>query len=71
MKNDLFTYHQKRIARQTLKLSDIGAFILGGMTKDEARMILKNEPSDDLNIDEMQYNQKNSLGISPDGRIST
>ena len=33
--------HQLRIAYDTLKLSDIGAQILGGMTKDEAREIIQ------------------------------
>lgn len=32
--------HQLRIARQTLRYSDAGARIMGGMTKDEARQIL-------------------------------
>ncbi len=33
--------HQLRIAKQTLKMSDSGAKIMGGMTKDEARTFLK------------------------------
>lgn len=33
--------HQLRIARRTLKLSDVGARILGGMTKEEAREIIR------------------------------
>ena len=32
--------HQLRIAERTLKLSDIGALMLGGMTKQEAREII-------------------------------
>ncbi len=32
--------HQLRIAKDTLKLSDIGAKIMGGMTKDEAKKLL-------------------------------
>ena len=32
--------HQKRIAKSTLKMSDVGARIMGGMTKEEARRIL-------------------------------
>jgi len=32
--------HQLRIARDTLKLSDIGARILGGMSKEEARAVI-------------------------------
>ena len=38
---DVFQKHQIRIAMRTLELSDIGASIMGGMTKDEARAILK------------------------------
>lgn len=37
---DIFRKHQIRIAKRTLELSDFGAKILGGMTKDEARIIL-------------------------------
>lgn len=33
--------HQFKIAKDTLRLSDAGAFILGGMTKDQARSFLK------------------------------
>lgn len=32
--------HQKKIAIKTLKMSDIGAAIMGGMTKNEARNFL-------------------------------
>lgn len=38
---DTFDKHQLRIARHTLKLSDVGAMIMGGMTKEEARQIIK------------------------------
>jgi hypothetical protein len=34
-------WHQIQIAKKTLKYSDIGAEIMGGMTKDEARTLLK------------------------------
>ncbi len=33
--------HQLKIARRTLELSDVGARILGGMTKAEARAVIK------------------------------
>ena len=33
--------HQVKIARRTLRCSDIGALILGGMTKEEAREVLR------------------------------
>ena len=32
--------HQYKIARDTLRLSDVGVLILGGMTKEEARNFL-------------------------------
>ena len=32
--------HQVKIAKATLKMSDIGAAIMGGMTKEHARQIL-------------------------------
>ncbi len=32
--------HQLKIARQTLKYSDAGALIMGGMTKAEAREVI-------------------------------
>jgi len=32
--------HQRKIAYATLKMSDAGAVIMGGMTKQEARKIL-------------------------------
>ena len=37
----IFKKHQLKIAKISLQLSDEGAFILGGMTKQEARKILK------------------------------
>jgi hypothetical protein len=36
-----FDKHQIAIAKKTLKMSDVGASIMGGMTKDEARKILE------------------------------
>ena len=38
---DVFQQHQKKIAISTLKMSDMGANIMGGMSKDEARAFLK------------------------------
>jgi hypothetical protein len=32
--------HQLKIARDTLRLSDFGARIMGGMTKEEARAVI-------------------------------
>lgn len=39
----VFLTHKLNIARKTLELSDEGALILGGMTKEEAREILRKE----------------------------
>lgn len=38
---NVFDKHQKRIAKDTLKMSDAGASIMGGMTKEEARQVLQ------------------------------
>lgn len=32
--------HQLKIARQTLRYSDVGALIMGGMTKPQARAVI-------------------------------
>jgi hypothetical protein len=32
--------HRIKIAKDTLKMSDVGAHIMGGMTKEEARNLL-------------------------------
>jgi len=37
---DVFNRHQRAVARRTLEMSDEAVFILGGMTKAEAREIL-------------------------------
>ena len=37
----VFDKHQLNIARKTLKMSEIGARIMGGMTHEEAREIIK------------------------------
>ena len=37
----VFDRHQLKIARRTLKLSDAGALILGGMTKEQAHEVIK------------------------------
>lgn len=37
----IFDKHQLKIAKATLKMSEIGAKIMGGMTHDEARAIIR------------------------------
>ena len=49
MMEDVARKHQLKIARDTLRMSDVGALIMGGMTKEEARDFLrkyggKNDP---------------------------
>ena len=39
---DLFTEHQIKIAKATLKMNDVGVAVMGGMSKSEAREILRN-----------------------------
>lgn len=38
---DVFRKHQLRIARDTLRLSDVGARVMGGPSKEEARAFLR------------------------------
>ena len=37
----IFEKHQLKIAKNTLKMSDVGARIMGGMTKEEAKKIIE------------------------------
>ena len=37
----VFEHHQLQIAKKTLGYSDTGAFIMGGMTKPQARAFLR------------------------------
>ena len=46
MKNNTLSVpekHQFKIAKSTLRMSDIGARIMGGQTKEEAREFLRNK----------------------------
>lgn len=38
---NVFDKHQIKIAKDTLRLSNAGALVLGGMTKEEARDVLQ------------------------------
>ena len=42
--------HQLAIARSTLRMSDTGAMIMGGMTKEEARQFLRAQGWSDKRI---------------------
>ena len=37
----VFDRHRLNIARATVRMSDVGALIMGGMTKEEARDVIK------------------------------
>jgi hypothetical protein len=39
--SDVFMEHQIKIAKATLKMNDVGVAVMGGMSKDEAREILR------------------------------
>lgn len=54
---DTFTKHQIKIAKSTLKMSDSGARIMGGMTKDEARAILRKNGYSDQAIRSMEESE--------------
>jgi len=41
--NDIFWKHRVRIAKDTLKMSDEGALMMGGMTKEDARWVLRED----------------------------
>lgn len=56
--NDVFKKHQTRIAKQTLKYSDVGASIMGGMTKQEAREFLRSQGYSVKKIEELERNPR-------------
>ena len=41
MSMDVFRKHQLNIAKKTLRLSNVGVLVMGGMTKEDAREFLK------------------------------
>ena len=41
MRLNVFDKHQLKIAKSTLKMSDLGALCAGGMTKEEAHAVIK------------------------------
>ena len=46
----VFDKHQLKIARQTLKMTDAGALIMGGMTKQEAVKVIKRLTGKDVKV---------------------
>ena len=61
-----FDKHQLAIAKKTLKMSDQGALVMGGMTKPEAREFLKKMGYTDKQITKME---ENIINIPEDVRI--
>ena len=60
---NVFDKHQLRIAKDTLKMSDAGALIMGGMTKDQAwKIIQKLQPTDRFR--NTQVNKDSEVGYS-------
>jgi len=51
---NVFDKHQIKIAKDTLKMHDAGAMVMGGMNKDEARRVLKKAGYSDRQIAQME-----------------
>lgn len=68
---DVATRHQIKIAKDTMKMSDAGAMIMGGMTKDEARKVLKKAGYSDSQIRAMEEstNKDNIIDIKEETTI--
>ena len=63
MKLSIPKYHQLRIAKQTLKMSDASARIMGGMTKNEARQIVARAHAAWPDVEKAQRkNSRDSIG---------
>lgn len=56
--DDVANKHKTKIAKQTLKYSDAGAMIMGGMSKDEAREHLKKMGHSEQDISKMEESVK-------------
>ena len=58
----IFDRHKLVIAKKTLNMSDVGARIMDGMTKEEAREIIKKltgkEPIEDIEEDAVNFSDK-------------
>jgi len=55
---DVPTQHQISIAKKTLKMNDVGANIMGGMSKSEARACLKKNGYSDEQIKKLEENKQ-------------
>jgi hypothetical protein len=56
--------HQKKIALDTLRMSDEGAMIMGGMSKEEARTFLKSIGYSDERIKKLEASKKQAADAS-------
>ncbi len=68
--------HQFKIAKSTLKMSEIGARIMGGMTKDEARKFLREKAGwSEQDIVKFEYQPGDRVHIDTDheewGRVAS
>jgi cytochrome c-type biogenesis protein CcmH/NrfG len=44
---DVFLRERLKIARKTLRMNDVGVLVMGGMTKAEARQLLREQSTSD------------------------
>lgn len=57
-------WHELQIAKKTMKMNDVGAMIMGGQTKEEARKILKEYGLEKSNEDDLEKGLINDLSYS-------
>ena len=61
-------WHELQIAKKTMKMNDVGAMIMGGQTKEEARKILKEYGLEKSNEDDLEKGLINDLSYSWNGK---
>lgn len=61
----VFEQNQLKIARHTLRMSDVGARIMGGMTKDEAREVIARLTGEPILGDELPVPDEYARGDAP------
>ena len=65
---NVFDTHKLRIAKQTLKMHDLGANIMGGPTKEESRQTLREFGWSDLQIAQLENPNAGHTPAYPKGR---
>jgi len=63
--------HQLKIAKKTLKMSDVGASVMGGMTKPEAKKFLKSVGYTDKEIKKLDENKLNEEKYIVTAKVKT